>query len=146
MGIGNPLRTDDAVGVEVVKQLSGKVLGSVKLFNCEMVPENFLAEIEDYQPTHVLMIDAAELKVKPGEARLIPPEKIADTIIFTHTVPLSLLAGVIQKETKSKIILLGIQPCNTGFGEGMSTELQKTTKNIAKTILEAIWDALTNPR
>jgi hydrogenase 3 maturation protease len=138
MGIGNPLRTDDAVGVEIIEQLSGKVPEYVKLFNCELVPENFLTEIEDFQPTHILMIDAAELKTKPGEAKLIPPEKIADTEILTHTVPLSLLAGVIQEETKSKIMLLGIQPYDTSFGEEMSPELQKAAENIAKAILEAI--------
>jgi len=138
MGIGNPLRRDDAVGVEIIKYLSGKVSERVRLFNCEMVPENFLAEIEDYQPTHVLMIDVAELKAKPGEAKIIPPEKIASTAISTHTIPLSLLAGVIQEETKSKIILLGIQPYNTSFGEELSPELQKAAEKIAEVISEAI--------
>jgi len=141
MGIGNPLRGDDGVGDEIVKRLSGKVLEWVRLFNCEMVPENFLSEIQDFQPTHVLIIDAAELKAEPGEAQLISPEKITGIALSTHTISLSLLTGILREEVKAKIILLGIQPHSTSFSETLSPELQKTTKKIAKAISEAIKEA-----
>lgn len=138
MGIGNPLRRDDGVGVEIIKQLIDKVPKCVRLFNCEMVPENFLLDIEAYMPTHVLIIDAAELKTRPGEARLIPPKKIGGTTFSSHTIPLSLLASIIDEAVKTKIMFLGIQPFNTGFGEELSPELQMATKKIVKTISEAL--------
>jgi hydrogenase 3 maturation protease len=138
MGIGNPLRRDDGVGVEIVEQLTGKVPERVKLFSCEMVPENFLSDIEAYRPTHVLIIDAAELKAELGEARLIPPQKIGGTTFSSHTIPLSLLAGMINESVKTKIIFLGIQPFSTGFGEELSPELQMAIKKIVKTISEAL--------
>jgi hydrogenase 3 maturation protease len=134
LGIGNPLRGDDAIGIEVLKQLKGKVPENVKLFECEMVPENFLGEIELFKPTHVLLIDAAQLEVEPGKARIIPPEKITGTALTTHTMPLTILALTIRESLKANVMLLGIQPEKTEFGEGLSPKLQESSKEIAKII------------
>jgi hydrogenase 3 maturation protease len=138
MGIGNPLRGDDAVGVEIVAQLSGKALSHVKILDCSTVPENFMQELESFKPTHVLMIDAANLKTAPGKTRLIAPEEIAGVALSTHSIPLSFLAGIINQELKSKVVLLGIQPNSTAFGEGLSPNLRKAAKQITKSIQEAI--------
>jgi hydrogenase 3 maturation protease len=138
MGIGNSLRGDDAVGTEIVKQLSGKTLNRVKVFDCGTVPENFIHELESFRPTHVLMIDAAKLETTAGEAKLIPPEKITGVALSTHSMPLSLLAGIIQQELKVKVILLGVQPENTAFGEGLSPKLQKAAEQVAENIEEAV--------
>ena len=138
LGIGNTLRGDDAVGVEIVKNLSGKAPSRVKVIDCGTVPENFLHELESFKPTHVLMIDAAHLEMAPGKTRLIPPEKIAGIALSTHSMPLSLLAGIIKQELKAEVILLGIQPDNTTFGEGLSPKLQKAAKHITENIKEAI--------
>jgi hydrogenase 3 maturation protease len=138
MGIGNPLRGDDAIGVEVLRRLKGRIPENVALFECEMVPENFLSEIEGFKPTHVLMIDAAQLEVEPGEASLIQPEKITGQAFSTHTIPLSLTAGILQGSLGAKIILLGVKPETTEFGEGLSPKLQKASKEIAQIIAEAI--------
>ena len=138
LGIGNPLRRDDAIGVEALKRLKGRVPENVALFNCEMVPENFLSEIERFQPTHVLMIDAAQLDLEPGEARLIPTEKITGIALSTHTMPLSLTAEILRTDIGAKVVLLGIKPERTEFGEGLSPRLQKALEEIATAILEAI--------
>jgi len=61
LGIGNPLRGDDAVGLRIIQNLMGKVPDDVLLLECEMVPENYLSKIEQFKPTHVLMVDAAQL-------------------------------------------------------------------------------------
>jgi len=140
LGIGNPLRGDDGVGMEVVKMLRGKVGGSVRLFECEMMPENFLGEIERFSPTHVLMIDAALLEAKLGEARLISPEEIAGTAMFTHALPLSILTRLLQEHIGAKVTLLGVQPKRTEFGEELSLELREAAKQIAETIRQAAMD------
>jgi hydrogenase 3 maturation protease len=136
LGIGNPLRGDDAIGLEVLKMLKGKVPKNVKLLECEMVPENFLGEIELFKPTHVLMVDAAHLEIEPGRARIVPPEKISGTALSTHAMPLSILVGVIREDLRAKVMLLGVQPEKTEFGEELSPRLQKASKEIAKIIAE----------
>jgi len=138
LGVGNPLRGDDAIGVEVLKRLRGKIPENVALFECEMVPENFLSEIERFEPSHVLMIDAAQLDLEPGEARLIPTEKITGVALSTHTMPLSLTAEILRGNLGAEAVLLGVKPERTEFGEGLSPRLQKASKEIAAAILEAI--------
>jgi hydrogenase 3 maturation protease len=138
MGIGNPLRKDDGVGVEIVKRLAGKVSKRVRLFDCGMVPEEFLSDIEAFQPTHVLIIDAADLKSKPGEARLIPPQKVEGTMFSSHAVPIPLLVSMIGEAARPQIAVLGIQPFDTEFGEGLSSELQAALKSVVEAITEAL--------
>jgi hydrogenase 3 maturation protease len=138
MGIGNPLRGDDAIGVEIAKRLEKRLPANVALFNCEMVPENFLSDIERFKPSHILMIDAAQLDLESGDARLIPTEKITGVALSTHTMPLSLTAEILRGNLGAEIVLLGVKPERTEFGEGLSPKLQKTSTEIADIILEAI--------
>src|SRR4030067_3786241 len=85
-GIGNPIRTDDFVGVKIVQDLQGKVPKNVYLIECETVPESFMQEIVDLKPSHVLLIDAAMLGLKPGETRPVFPEQVTDFSAITHYV------------------------------------------------------------
>ena len=124
-GIGNPIRRDDFVGVKIVQDLTGKVSDKVHLFECETVPESFMEEIVDLKPSHVLLIDAAVLGLKPGETRLVFPEQVADfPAITTHVLPLRIFCEYIANMTKAKIALLLIEPKNTEFGEGLTLDVQ----------------------
>src|SRR5665648_132836 len=77
-GIGNPIRTDDFVGLKIAEGLQGKVPKTVCLLECETVPESYLLDIEQFHPTHVLLIDAALLGYTAGTASLVDAEEIAD--------------------------------------------------------------------
>jgi len=131
-GIGNPIRTDDFVGVKIVQDLEGKVSEKVHLLECETVPESFLEPIIEFNPTHVLLIDAAFVGLKPGAARLIDPERIADfPAVTTHMLPLRIFCEYLTKMTAAKIALLLIEPKNTEFGEGLTAEVQAAAEKIA---------------
>ena len=130
-GIGNPIRTDDFVGVKIVQDLEGKVSDKVHLLECETVPESFLEPIIEFNPTHVLLIDAAFVGLKPGAARLIDPERIADfPAVTTHMLPLRVFCEYLTKMTGAKIALLLIEPKNTEFGEGLTAEVQAAAEKI----------------
>jgi hydrogenase maturation protease len=73
-GIGNPIREDDFVGVKIVQNLQDRVSKKVFLIECETVPENFVQQIIDFGPTHILLIDAAIHGLIPGEWKLVDPE------------------------------------------------------------------------
>jgi hydrogenase 3 maturation protease len=136
-GIGNPIRTDDFVGVKIVQDLNGKVSERVYLIECETVPESFLQPIVEFNPTHVLLIDAAITGLKPGEARLVDPERIADfPAVSTHMLPLRLFCEYLTATTKAKIGLLLIEPKNVEFGEGLTPEVQAASERIAEVLLK----------
>jgi hydrogenase 3 maturation protease len=136
-GIGNPIRKDDFVGVKVVQDLQGKVPENVHLIECETVPESFMQEIVDLKPSHVLLIDAAVLGLKPGETRLVFPEQVTNfPAITTHMLPLRIFCEYITKMTEAKIALLLVEPENTEFGEGLMPKVQKAAEKITKILLE----------
>jgi len=138
-GIGNPIRKDDFVGVRIVQGLQGKVSESVYLIECETVPENFIQQILDFNPTHVLLIDAAILGLKPGESRLVDPGQLKDFPAFsTHMLPLRIFCEYITKAGRAKIGLVLIEPDETDFGEGLTTEVEAAAKNIIDVLLKAL--------
>jgi len=138
-GIGNPLRKDDFVGVKIVRSLRNKVSETVYLVECETVPESFIQPIEEFKPTHILVIDAALLNLKPGSSKLVEPAQLAEQIaISTHALPLQIFCDYLARTTGAKIALLAIQPKDASFGEGLTVELEKTAKHLTNLLLKIL--------
>jgi len=138
-GIGNPIRMDDFVGTKIVQDLWGKVSEKIYLIECETVPENFMQQIIDFNPTHVLLIDAAILGLKPGNSRLIGPERlIAFPAYSTHALPLGMFCGYLAKMTKADTALLLIEPKKADFGEGLTLEVEASAQDIVDSLLRVL--------
>ena len=137
IGIGNPLRKDDAVGLEVLGSLQANHSDSVLLIESETVPENFIEPIITFNPSHLLIIDAALMGLEPGSVQLMEQIMTRSRPISTHALPLSLFSDHIRDRIGAKVALLAIQPENTDFGEGLTKELKKTVRSLNK-ILEKI--------
>lgn len=136
-GVGSSIRKDDFIGVEIIRKLRNKVSQSVYLIECETVPESFIEPIIEFKPTHILIIDAALLNLKPGLSKLFKPDQLARRpAISTHTLPLQIFCEYLKETTRAKIALLVIQPKDTGFGEGLTAELEKTADHLTKLLLE----------
>lgn len=146
LGVGNPLRGDDSLGLEILKRLRGKLPRKVKVIYCGSSPENFVSKVRGFKPTHVLIIDAAHFGGKAGEARLILMEQISSITISTHTIPLNILAWLIQRSTNAKVLLLGIEPKNLGLGEKLSPEVREAIELCAEILIDAINETCQEPR
>ncbi|UCE28529.1 MAG: hydrogenase 3 maturation endopeptidase HyCI [Candidatus Bathyarchaeota archaeon] len=139
VGIGNPLRKDDYIGGSVVEDLRGRVSQRVYLIECETVPESFIGSITKFKPTHVLLIDAGFLNRNPGSLELVDVLGMADqTAISTHALPLQIFCEYLKKTTGAKITLLVIQPKDTSFGEGLTTELKETEGYLANLLSKSL--------
>jgi Ni,Fe-hydrogenase maturation factor len=53
-GIGNPIRREIMSRLKIVEKLNGKLKDNVHLIEAETVPESYLQDIQEFQPTHVL--------------------------------------------------------------------------------------------
>jgi hydrogenase 3 maturation protease len=138
-GIGNPIRSDDYVGLNIVEKLKGKLPENVCLLECETVPESYLLDIEEFNPTHVLLIDAALLGLNPGEVSLVDSEKITDfSAITTHMLPLRIFCEYVKQATGAKIALLLIEPKSMEFGEGLTAAVQSAAERITKILLDLL--------
>ncbi len=138
-GIGNEIRHDDFVGVKIVRDLNGKTPKRIHLIECETVPESFMDEIISYTPSHVLLIDAALMEQKPGAVKLYDPCAIANIpSISTHSLPVRVFCDYVSEMTKAKIALLLVEPKETDFGEGLSSEVAEAESRVLEVLLRLL--------
>jgi hydrogenase 3 maturation protease len=138
-GIGNPIRCDDYVGLKIVEQLKGKLPKTTLLIEAETVPESYLSDIEEFEPSHVLIIDAANLGLIPGQASLVDAEVIANySAITTHLLPLRIFCEYIKQTTSAKIALLLIEPESMDFGEGLTPEVEAAALRLTKILADLL--------
>lgn len=106
LGIGNEFNGDDGIGVWIAKNFKSK---DWLALDCGTAPENFISVIEKHKPKHLVIVDAADLGLAPGEFRIIPKDKIDSASIGTHSLPMSLLISYFEAHAEN-ILCIGIQP------------------------------------
>ena len=106
--IGNRDGGDDGIGPYIAERLKSKSSQDMVL-DCGTMPENYTGIIKQYKPNTLILIDAAEMSLPPGEIRLIQREKLGTMHLSTHRIPLSLLIQYLEKELP-RILFIGIQP------------------------------------
>ncbi len=107
--IGNRDGGDDAVGPFIADQLKTKNLDDVDVLDVGIAPENFTDVIKRKKPDILLLVDAVDMGLKPGEIRQVSKGHLGVMHISTHGIPLSLLMTYFEKYIK-KVLLFGIQP------------------------------------
>jgi len=137
-GVGNPLRQDDFVGMKVVQDIKGKVPENVYLIECETVPESFIQEIEEFKPTHVLVIDAALIGEAAGSVKLVEKLEITAPAVSTHALPLQIFCEYLRNSIGAHVALLAVQPKETSFGEGLTNEVEETARSLAEVIVAVL--------
>jgi hydrogenase 3 maturation protease len=134
---GSELMSDDIAGILVVDHLNGKLKGksNLKILNGSNAPENFTGEIKNFDPGVLVIIDAADMKEKPGSIMVIDPNVIEGVSFSTHMLPLKVMINYLKKEINCRILILGIQPINVEFGNKVSPEVLEAVDEL-KIILE----------
>jgi hydrogenase 3 maturation protease len=139
IGVGNPLRHDDHVGLEIVHQIDNRIQDPrVLIIESESVPENYLDTIVAFLPSHILILDAALLNLPAGTVQFMQSVPAVSSSISTHTLPLHLFTSYIQRIIEAQIGFLLIQPADITFGEGLSPEVHATAKRIVATLHELL--------
>jgi hydrogenase 3 maturation protease len=129
LGIGNTLRSDDGAGSILASRLKGRVGYSV--YDAGVSPENYLGKIIKERPKNIIIIDAFDCGLKPGEFRVLEPEDIKSVNFFsTHNASLALTINYLQNNLQADIIILGIQPKQLSFGGMISPEVEKTLEQL----------------
>lgn len=136
VGVGNPLRGDDALGSLLAGRLAGRV--GARVVDAEDVPENHIYAVIGLRPDTVVFIDAVDLGAAPGAAALLGPDDVARYPASTHRVPLSLLIDVVRRETGSRVSVLAVQPRHTELGRPPSAEVETSLDWLAGTIAELL--------
>ena len=124
--IGNKYGGDDGIGPYIAKNLINKKNDNFYVIDSGTNPENYTSMIKKLNPKILIIIDAFEMGLKPGDIRIIDKEKIGVMHISTHNIPISLLISYLENYVK-KIIFIGIQ---SGKMSGNLSEDCKKSSNI----------------
>lgn len=137
-GVGNQLRRDDFVGMKIIKDIKEIVSQKIYLIECETIPESYIQEIVEFNPTHLLFIDATLFGELCGSVKLLEELKDTSPAVSTHTLPLSIFFGYLRSILRAKVALLAIQPKKTGYGEGLTKEVKSSANNLAKILIRVL--------
>jgi hydrogenase 3 maturation protease len=128
MCIGNRDGGDDAVGPYVADQLKKS---DIDVIDCGTVPESYTGDVKQKKPNILIIVDAVDMGLKPGDIRIIPKEKIGVMHISTHGIPLSVLINYLEQYVES-IFFIGIQ------AQKMSGKITDIVKNSTDKLVKKI--------
>ncbi|MDP3791729.1 MAG: hydrogenase maturation peptidase HycI [Candidatus Omnitrophota bacterium] len=142
LGVGSEFRADDAAGMLVAENIHKKSKNNrLKVFLGATAPENLTGEIKRYKPTHLIVVDTADLKEKPGAVLLLETEDLGEGVSFsTHKLPAKVMMDYFIQSIKCRIIFIGIQPKNISFGKPASKEVKASVKGVSSAIIDAVKD------
>ena len=110
LGIGDDLDPRDRTGVLAAILVAELERPNVHVFLTGTMPENYTGALRTLKPSHVLLLDAADMAMPPGSLGLLHPEKVKGQRYSTHAMPLSLVMDYMEKELGAAVVLVGIQP------------------------------------
>lgn len=128
---------DDGVAIRVVELLEphtgeGK---SLHTFVGATAPENCTGPIRRLNPSHLVVIDAADVGKAPGTIEWIDPERLTGITFCTHALPLNVIIDYILKACPDcEVIVLGVQPQRLDFAEPLSAPVEAAAQAIANTL------------
>ncbi len=127
VGIGNTLRSDDAVGCFIADQLAATLQNNTahQVINAEDVIENHVFRIADSTVKHVLLIDAVQGSGQATGSLVLG--RLADIEAgggySTHKLALAVAGDLLERHGK-QVYLLGIAAENIDFGLQMTQDIQ----------------------
>lgn len=127
LGIGNEVKSDDGVGPAIIKKLKEENIENKNLLfiDSKTVPENFTGKIRKEKPTHLIIVDACLMDLKPGDMKLVNRYNFADIGISTHSMSLSFFVKFLEKDIDIKIAFVGIEPQTMEMGDKLSQNVEK---------------------
>ena len=144
LGVGSELRGDDIAGIfvlESLKKSKKKLKRGIKLktFEGSTAPENLTGEIKTFKPTHLIIVDTADIGEKPGTVLLLRADEVGRGVSFsTHKIPPKILIDYFAHSLKCEIVIIGIQPKSISFGKSASKDVIESSKSVASSILTAL--------
>ena len=145
LGVGNPMRSDDAAGVFVARLLLQRDLAMeaerVLIVEAGQAPENRTGELRKFHPDVVLIADAADMGERPGTVQWIPEEAIDGMSASTHSLPLSMLSRYLKLELNCAVAVLGIQAASNEVGENVSPEVLEAIHEIVDALEQFVRQA-----
>ena len=149
IGVGNPLRKDDGVGIVLLKILKKEAElfpDSVSFVDGGTGGMNVLYDCNKFDI--VLFLDAVDFKGLPGETRFFSIDDIKSnkkvSSVSTHHEDLFQILRIGQEldECPDKVFVFGVQPANIGFGEGLTGQINEKINDMIHLLKKHIFNII----
>ena len=125
---------DDGAGPLLAERLATDPAPDFAVVAGGSMPENAVSEVLAYRPQCVIIVDAAEMGLNPGEVRFVAPEAMAKHFIMgTHAMPLSFLMARLAEDVP-EVHFLGIQPDIVAFGLPVTPKVREAVEILHTTL------------
>ncbi|HTV15678.1 MAG TPA: HyaD/HybD family hydrogenase maturation endopeptidase [Acidobacteriaceae bacterium] len=153
VGLGNLMRTDDAVGMLALRQLQQRS----QLPEGVVLIEGGTLGLELLYPlsgvTHLLALDAIDAGEAPGTVLRFAGEAVADMPVTksVHLLGFSDLIGamMLTGDAPQQIVVLGVQPERIAWGTELTKPVQAVLGKLAAAALEQVrawsWEIAAQP-
>jgi hydrogenase maturation protease len=101
-------------------------------------PENVVGALRAFHPDLVVVVDVARMGQPPGTLLRVDPSDPRAWGASTHTLPLPVFCRYLEETLGCKVTLLGIEPADLSFGEGLSPAVELAVERAASEALQAL--------
>lgn len=123
LAVGNVLMGDDGAGPLLAERLFANPIPGWAAIDGGAIPENAVHTLRANPPQRLLVVDATDMGLAPGEIRIVDPQRIAaDMLMNTHSLPLNFMIDTLA-EFIPEVIFIGIQPALVAFYCPMSKDV-----------------------
>jgi hydrogenase maturation protease len=145
IGLGNPLRRDDGIGLLLLQflQENKKTLSkTIDFIDGGTRGMNLIHLLGDYDT--VLLVDAVDFKGTPGQIKKFTLDEIKNQkiqlFLSTHEPDFLTVFALLKelKMTPSHLVIFGVQPKDISQGIGLSKEVNLVLPVLQKQILKEI--------
>lgn len=143
IGLGNPMRGDDGVGVRVVQSLAARSLPEdVEVVDGGTQGLAIVNLMEGRQ--RVIFVDAANVNRAPGEFVRFTPQEAhllgEDQRLSVHEAGLrdALLLAQALQVLPDEVIIYGVQPASLDWHDNLSPQVETTLPRLVQSILDEL--------
>jgi hydrogenase maturation protease len=136
VGVGNPFRSDDGVGLSIVqslrKELHRRPTCILKVHSPNSNPEGLVSKLASAGKP-LFVVDAVQTGAPPGTIVCAPMSCTKFGFFATHNIPLRLVPGV--DRNIGSAFVLGVEPQSVEFGEGLTPIVRAAARELVRRII-----------
>ena len=138
LAVGSELHGDDAAGLLVGHLLEQTPAAGLRVFLGSTAPENCTGPMRQYRPSHLVIVDAADIGALPGTIELLDPSRLGGIPFTTHSLPLTVVLSYLgQSIPGCRAVVVGIQPESLEFGAEPTVRVAEAARQVAAAIRAA---------